>query len=169
MKTYADLDLKAIREACDLDFAHYTYGRGQCSCCYGPLEMAAKYWRNRKKPKIVYDTPNEPGKGRIFHYELDGKKIDTGSITFILFKNAYNGRGRIKSLDEPVTDHTCISYHFKDDDQKNKVCRMLKEQLDDDYIIAVPKSDRSCIIILTKEDRWGCPFKKDEDNYSYLM
>lgn len=70
MKTYADLDLKAIREACDLDFAHYTYGRGQCSCCYGPLEMPAKYWRNRKKPKIVYDTPYEPGRGRIFHYEM---------------------------------------------------------------------------------------------------
>ncbi len=25
MKTYGDLDLKAIMESCDLDFAHYTH------------------------------------------------------------------------------------------------------------------------------------------------
>lgn len=32
---YKELNLKKIREDNDLDFAHFTYQKGMCSCCYG--------------------------------------------------------------------------------------------------------------------------------------
>lgn len=47
MKKYGDLKLSKLRDELGLDFAHYTYLRGQCSCCYGPLDMSARYWRKR--------------------------------------------------------------------------------------------------------------------------
>lgn len=145
MKTYGDLNLKAIREACDLDFAHYTYGRGQCSCCYGPLDMSKRYWRNGKKPIEVFVA------SRMSHYELDGERYDTNKTTYILFKNACNGSGRIKSKDEPIKNNTCIEYHFKSDEQKLKVCSMLQAQLGDEYVVQVPQDKLTCIIIFTKE------------------
>lgn len=157
MKQYKDLDLKKIREACGLDFAHYTYRKGQCSCCYGPLDMAARYWKNGKKPVKISEN-------RLIHYELDGKRFDTSKMTYILFKNADNGSGRIKSKDELIKDYTCIGYKFKDDEQKNKVCKMLLEQLDKDYALAVPNDETYCIIILLVE---GETFK--DTNHRYIM
>ncbi len=151
MKTYGDLDLKKLREFCELDFAHYTYRKGQCSCCYGPLDMSKRYWRNGKKPIPVYTSGNEKD-GGTFHYELDGKKVDTNKITYILFKNACNGRGRIKNKEQYITNHTCIEYHFKDTQQKEQVCRELMAQLDNDYVVAVPKDDNYCIIIYTADE-----------------
>ena len=144
MKTYGDLNLKAIREACDLDFAHYTYGRGQCSCCYGPLDMAKRYWRNSKKPIEVEE-------GGLIHYELDGQRYDDRKTTYILFKNACNGSGRIKNKAEPIKNYTCISYRFASDEQKQKVCSMLQEQLGNEYVVQVPQNTLHCIIIFTKE------------------
>lgn len=49
MKKYGDLDLKKLAEIADLDFAHFTYKKNQCSCCYDPTDMAKKYWRNKEK------------------------------------------------------------------------------------------------------------------------
>ena len=144
MKTYGELNLKAIREACDLDFAHYTFGRGQCSCCYGPLDMAKRYWRNGKKPVKVLEN-------RLIHYELDGQRYDTNKTTYILFKNAYNGVGRIKSKDEPIKNRTYIAYRFEDDEQKQKVCSMLQDQLGNEYVVQVPQNKLTCIAIFTKE------------------
>ena len=46
---YGELNLKKIREDNDLDFAHFTYQRGMCSCCYGPWDLPARYWRGGKK------------------------------------------------------------------------------------------------------------------------
>lgn len=31
---YGDLNLKKIRDDNEFDFAHFTYQRGMCSCCY---------------------------------------------------------------------------------------------------------------------------------------
>jgi hypothetical protein len=144
MKTYGDLNLKKIRESCDLDFAHYTYRAGQCSCCYGPLDMAKKYWRKGKKPVEVKE-------GGLIHYELDGQRYNTSKTTYILFKNACNGSGRIKSKDEVIKNYTCIEYNFESDEQKQKVCSMLQDQLGSDYVVQVPQNNLTCIIIFTKD------------------
>ena len=138
MKTYADLDLIKIRDECGLDFARHTYSKGQCTCCYGPTDMAAHWWAKGKKPKkIPIDTS-----GRFYKWDRD-----ISNMTYILFKNAYNCGGRIKSLDEPIKDHTCIGYVFRDEEQKLKVCRMLQDQLGDEYKVEVPEDDLTCIII----------------------
>lgn len=136
MKTYAELDLLKIRDECGLDFARHTYSKGQCSCCYGPRDMAAHWWVKGKKPKKI-----KIGEGA---YEWGG---DTRNFTYILFKNADNGSGRIKNLSEPVKDYTCVEYRFKDEEQKNKVCQMLQDQLGDEYNVIVPKDESCCIII----------------------
>ncbi len=141
MRQYKDLNLKKIREECGLVFAHYTYGRNQCSCCYGPLDMAARYWKNGKKPVEVQENGTT-------HYELNGEWVDLNKLPYILFKNAYNGSGRIKSKEETIKEYTCISYYFKNSEQKDKVCQMLLEQLGEDYALLVPEDDTYCIIIV---------------------
>lgn len=123
MKCYKDLNLRFIREQCDLDFAHYTFKRGQCSCCYGPEDLPLLYWKNR-----------------VVRHDDD--------FTYVLFKNADNGSGHVTKNDT-IADYTCIRYRFKNDEQKEKFCKMLAEQLDDDYIVAVPKNDYTCVVIRT--------------------
>lgn len=146
MKTYADLDLEKIRDDCGLDFARHTYSKGQCSCCYGPLDMPAQYWANGKKPKKINVTRNV--KGEINSYQWDR---DTSNIPYILFKNTDNGGGRIKSLDEPVTDYTCVEYHFISEEQQHKVCEMLQEQLGEEYMVIAPKDQYHCVIIRLRD------------------
>ena len=139
MKTYRDLDLKAIRDACGLDFAYHTYNKGHCSCCYGPLDMG-RGWAKGKKPKKIAVSEHA------FKWDKD-----TDNIAWILFKNAYNCGGRIKSLDEPIEDSTCISYHFTSEIQKIKVCNMLQQQLGSEYTVSIPEAECMCIVIrLTK-------------------
>ena len=69
---YKDLDLKGLREKCGIDFAHYTFKKGMCSCCYGPSDFPAKYWH---KGIVKEDTIE--------------------NVSYILFKNADNGSGRV--------------------------------------------------------------------------
>jgi len=69
-KTYSDLNLKAIREALNIDFAHFTYKQGQCSCCYGPKDLPKMYWKDRTIP-------------------------EGDDYSYILFKNANNGSGTV--------------------------------------------------------------------------
>lgn len=135
MKTYRDLDLKEIRDACGLDFAYHTYSKGQCSCCYGPLDMRRGWAKGKKPKKIVLDE-------RTFKWDRD-----TNDIAYILFKNADNGSGRIKSLDEPIEDYTCIEYHFTSKEQMLNVCDMLQQQLGDEYSVEVPESNNFCIVL----------------------
>lgn len=123
MKCYKDLNLRYIREQCDLDFAHYTYKRGQCSCCYGPEDLPSIYWKNRTIRK-------------------------DDNYTYVLFKNADNGSGHVTKNSE-IKDYTCIAHRFIDVEQKEKFCKMLTEQLDDDYTVLIPKDDMYCIIIRT--------------------
>lgn len=76
--TYKELDLKSLREKLDLDFAHYTFQPGQCSCCYGPDDQPSIYWKDRKV--------------------LRGEELDQAK--WILFKNADNGSGHVKGTDQ---------------------------------------------------------------------
>lgn len=145
MIKYKDLDLKKIVDAEQLDFAHYTYMRGQCSCCYGPLDMPARYWRNGEKPRKRFLTEDKS----IWDYVFHGEKYDTDSTIYILFKNACNGSGTVKAEDL-VEDYTCIGYNLRDMDQVRRICAMLQEQLGEDYVVQEPKNESICIIIREK-------------------
>jgi len=141
---YKDLDLKKIREDNDLDFAHYTFGRGQCSCCYGPYDMPARYWRNGVKPSEYLEgteTYNDKG-------EVNGGK--PREITYILFKNACNGSGTVRAADE-IEDYTCICYKVKSAEQLFAICADLQAQLGESYAVKVPNDFSTCIIIYTKD------------------
>lgn len=120
MKTYGELDLKKIREEADLDFAHFTYKKGQCSCCYTPKDLPKRYWKN-------------------------GIIREDNDYEFILFKNAYNGSGTVTKNDY-IKDYTCISWDFPME-KMQLVCDLLQEQLGDDYFIEIPKSQYHCIVI----------------------
>ena len=80
---YGELNLREIRDLADIDFAHFTYRRGQCSCCYGPKDLLKMYWKNRVIP-------------------------EHDDYSYILFKNADNGSGTVTKNDE-ISDGTCIS------------------------------------------------------------
>ena len=124
---YKDLNLKKIRDDNGLDFAHFTYQRGMCSCCYGPRDLPKRYWRGGVIPEDDYDC------------------------TYLLFKNADNGRGHVKSADE-IKDYTCISWKFPME-KLEKVCKDLQAQLGDGYAVMMPTDESTCIIILTA-DSW---------------
>lgn len=130
MKRYKDLDLVKIREGCNLDFARYTYSKGQCSCCYGPLDMPErKYWAKGKSPMDRHLTPE-----------------DMDQIPYILFKNAENGSGTVKPTDY-IKGGTCIEYNVLSDEQLDQICVMLQEQLGDEYIVQKPENFNYCIVL----------------------
>ena len=118
---YKDLNLKKIRDDNDLDFAHFTYQRGMCSCCYGPRDLPKRYWRGNTIPEDSYD------------------------YTYLLFKNADNGSGHVKKTDE-IEDYTCIEWDFPME-KMEKICKDLQTQLGDEYVVAMPKDKFSCILI----------------------
>lgn len=117
---YKDLNLKKLREDNDLDFAHYTYKEGMCSCCYGPKDLPKRYWK-------------------------DGVIPDGDDYTYILFKNANNGSGVVHRDDE-IKDYQCISWRF-DDSKLDKVCSDLQEQLGNEYIVLVPTDTHWTIVV----------------------
>lgn len=126
---YKDLNLKKIREDNDLDFAHFTYQRGMCSCCYGPKDLPKRYWRGGVIPK--HDD-----------------------YTYLLFKNADNGSGVVKRDDEICChSYECISWDFPIEKLEN-VCKDLQEQLGDEYVVLKPKDAMSCILICEKGSRY---------------
>lgn len=43
MKRYKELNLKSLREEADIDFAHFTYLKGMCSCCFPPSSFPKIY------------------------------------------------------------------------------------------------------------------------------
>ena len=118
MLTYGDLDLKHLREVCDIDFAHFTYKKHQCSCCYGPKDLPARYWRN-------YTIP-------------EGDKY-----SYILFKNAENGSGTVTKNDE-IRNNCCIEWSLTDE-QLDKVCNELQRQVDGYFTVIKPKDKYTCI------------------------
>lgn len=122
---YRDLDLKKIRTEMDLDFAHYTYKPGMCSCCYGPKDLPARYW----KDNVVQSNKD---------YE---------DIQYLLFKNADNGGGHVRADDEIGNDY--IEWGFPID-KLDGVCEKLKEQLGDAYDVEKPENEFICIHIKKK-------------------
>ena len=117
---YKDLNLKKLREDNDLDFAHYTYKDGMCSCCYGPKDLPKRYWKNSIIP-------------------------EGDDYTYILFKNANNGSGVVYRDDE-IKDYQCISWQF-DETKLDKICRDLQEQFGDEYVVLVPTKSLWTIIV----------------------
>lgn len=126
---YKDLNLKHLREVCDIDFAHYTYKRGQCSCCYGPKDLPSMYWRNRK---VLVD-------------------VDYDDISYILFKNADNGSGIRKANDE-LNRTEFISWNLTPE-QLDKVITELKRQVGNEYDVIYPENKYVCIKLIRKEER----------------
>jgi hypothetical protein len=119
---YKDLNLKKIRDDNGLYFAHFTYQRGMCSCCYGPRDLPKRYWRGNTIP-------------------VD----DNYDYTYILFKNADNGSGHVRGVDE-IEDYTCIEWKFPMEKLEN-VCKDLQAQLGDEYVVLMPTDELTCILI----------------------
>lgn len=157
MQTYGSLNLKKLRDDNGLDFAHFTYLRGQCSCCYGPQDLPSCYWVKGKKP---VETQMPDGTMRFVP--------PLSNIQYILFKNANNGSGTVTKNDiickrsirnlpawrRTGHDHTyrvCIEWKFPDE-KMDGVLRSLREQLDDDYVILRPSLCSECITIVCKDD-----------------
>ena len=69
-------------------------------------------------------------------------------MEYILFKNAYNGSGTVTKNDY-IKDGTCIQYNLSKEKVK-LVCKMLQEQLGDEYEVLVPENSAVCIIINLK-------------------
>lgn len=118
--TFGDLNLKKIREDNNLDFAHYTYKRGMCSCCYGPKDLAACYWK-------------------------DGVIPEGDEYTYILFKNAHNCSGTKRKQD--VIDCTQYIGWRMSPEQLEGVCKDLRAQLGPSYEVVKPEDSCYCIEI----------------------
>lgn len=129
---YGDLNLKKIRDDNGLDFAHFTYQRGMCSCCYGPRDLPKRYWRGNVIPD------------------------DDCDYTYLLFKNADNGSGHVKRTDE-IDNYTCIEWGFPME-KMERVCKDLQEQLGDKYVVLMPTDTYTCIQIF----RYDYPYLADQ-------
>ena len=130
-KQYKALNLKEIRETAKIDFAHFTYQKGQCSCCYGPLELPARYWTGGKTTKEYFENNKNE------------------EYSYILFKNADNGSGTV-TKEDTITNRTYISYRNLTDEQMTIVVEMLQSQLGDGYKVIKPEDEFTCIEIVTK-------------------
>lgn len=117
---YGELNLREIRDLANIDFAHFTYRRGQCSCCYGPKDLPKMYWKNRVIP-------------------------EHDDYSYILFKNAKNDSGKVTKNDE-ISDGTCISWHLTEE-QLDIVCRCLQEQLGLEYLVEKHENHYTCIVL----------------------
>ena len=160
MKTYGDLDLKKLREECGLDFAHFTYQRGQCSCCYGPKDLPDKYWAKGKKPKVIKTLYREDGSIAAIYWNRRDEDIQ-----YILFKNANNGLGIVTKEDiickKPKNSkwhdsvfnamRVYIEWQFPEE-KMDQVLTALYNQLDSDYAIIRPESSMQCIEIAFTQD-----------------
>lgn len=122
---YSELNLKKIRDDNGLDFAHFTYQKGMCSCCYGPKDLPKRYWTGGVIP-------------------------DGDDYTYLLFKNADNGSGHVKRNDEIMCD--CIEWDFPMEKLAN-VCTDLQTQAGKDYVVFMPTSKSYCIKIVSRRYR----------------
>ena len=127
MLKYKDLDLKHLREVCDIDFAHFTYKPDQCSCCYGPKDLPKRYWRNGVIPDKSYDE-----------------------LSYILFKNANNGSGAVKREDYLSEQRNiCIEWHLSEE-QLDAVCKELEKQVGEEFDVVKPTDKYTCIQLIRK-------------------
>lgn len=138
-KTYGSLNLAALRDKAGIDFAHFTYTGGMCSCCYFPTDFSPVYWA---------------GKGRTEKEARRAKAKQDGEYSYILFKNASNGSGQKTRKDVVCKyDNAFGEYHSVfiewslSEEQLNKVCTLLQEQLGSGYEVIKPESEHRCIEI----------------------
>ena len=143
------MNLRKIREELDIDFAHFTYKPGMCSCCYGPKELPSMYWKNRKVKTGFSWNVNKP--------EMNNEN----SYTYLLFKNADNGSGHVTKNDE-IDGYTYIEWGFPME-KLRRACELIQGQLDDDYEVLMPKDCYTCIKIGLKKDN-----NFDADRYERL-
>lgn len=123
---YKDLNLKKLRDENGLDFAHFTYPPGLCSCCYGPLDLPARYWRKGIKPQSMEN------------------------VQYLLFKNADNGSGHVRKNDD-IGEVEYIEWNFPLE-KMDKICEELQRQVGRDYVVLIPQNINKCILIV-KADR----------------
>ena len=141
MTTYNDLKLKELREKCDIDFAHYTYKKGQCSCCYGPKDLAKIHWR--KGIEVTEDLKD---------------------YSYILFKNADNGSGHVTKNDT-LNDIEFIQWSLNDI-QLHDVCKELSVQYGDGWVVLVPKDHMTTIIVMNRNyTNFNYYFYKDKHGF----
>lgn len=141
---YKDLNLKKIREDNGLDFAHFTYQKGMCSCCYGPWDLPKRYWKNG----IVRDRNED--------------------VQYLLFKNADNGSGVVKGADEICCNlYDCIEWSFPLEKLEN-VCKDLQAQLGDEYVVFKPNDNSKCIILCKNGTKYAENHLKD-NNYTTVQ
>lgn len=125
--TYGDLNLKELREKLNLNFAHYTYEVGKCSCCYGPSDLSSVYWKDQE----VIGT--------------EDARWD--SVSFIQFKNAENGRGIVTKSD--VIGSGVQIEHKLTEEQMDAVCVELSAQVNPyGYTVKKPETHMHCIEIV---------------------
>lgn len=161
MIKYGDLKLKYFTTYAGLDFAHYTYGKHQCSCCYGPFYMPARYWKDGKKPpRYIEGTETYNEKGEL----ISGQPRE---ISYILFKNAYNGSGAVTKKDL-IEDHTYIGWKMPAE-KLGLVCDMLAKQLGKDYRVLKPLDKDYCIQIRTTESLNRYPLENSRDKDAYVV
>ena len=145
---YKELDLPKIMAEENLDFAHWTYQCGQCSCCYGPEDQPKRYWRNGDRPEDMYGYSGLDVHTRkpIFHFVKiwKGKKYEYNART-ILFKNADNGGGIVHREDE--IEHDYIEYNLENMEQVQRICNLLQQQLGEEYEVVCPADKTRCIEI----------------------
>ena len=142
LKKYADLNLAKLRDEAGLDFAHYTYTGGRCSCCYGPHDLPAIYWKGKTRAEKVANK----------EYCKTHREYD-----YILFKNAANGSGQVKKDDyiclwsddysRSYQRDVYVEWNISTDEKLDKVCKLLQEQLGEDYKVIKPESIYKCIEI----------------------
>lgn len=118
---YKDLNLNKLRDDNGLDFAHYTYLKDMCTCCYNPLDFPKKYWRNGEKTKTIDEAQ------------------------YILFQNADNGSGYVQNTDE-IRDIQYVYWQFPME-KMEMVCKDLQQQFGDEYVVAMPQDNSTSIMI----------------------
>ena len=69
-----------------LDFIHFTYKPGQCSCYYGPLDQAMKHWRKDFLEALGVHNHKE-------YNAINHNRSIFDYAKYIIFKNADNGSG----------------------------------------------------------------------------
>lgn len=115
-----------------MDFAHYTYSRGMCSCCYDATDLPERYWKKGVLQKI--------------------KSGEQESYSFILFKNAVNGSGCVRRNDK-IKDIQYILWNMPLE-RLEKVCKDLYVMLREEFFVIVPSDDSSTIVLIKKDGKY---------------
>lgn len=171
MQTYGSLNLAKVRDENGLDFAHFTYRRWQCSCCYGPVDLAARYWVKESRPMVIEYQRHGIKRQDDAEGITDAEYRSLTDAQYILFKNANNGCGYVTANDTiclppkwiegkrsswrlPRYIAVNIMWNFPLE-KMDGVIASLRAQLDSDYVVIKPDNEHTCIIIRHKDHVLG--------------